>query len=268
MWSGEETKGEFRADRALSSLDWTNIGYDASDGDNILAGILACILKTGLCRLRELRISVRQMDPDGAIQLAEGLFAARNQLETLYITALFPLPHFKENIFELFDWSSKEISSMDVIILSRFLDENTSIKKLKLNSNDIKAPGVMRLMKTVEKMNKLQTLELGSNNFGDPPLIFIGQMLEINNKLIELDIRGNNISDDGVSKLCEGGAPKNKKLKRLNLSYNSIGDIGLVTLKEEFSTNTTLEELHLSNNNISDVMKKLTEEENLTRFKM
>merc|ERR1719335_883065 len=51
LFEGKETRGEFREDRKITSLDWTKIGFDTSDADDLMVFIVAELLKDKRCCL-------------------------------------------------------------------------------------------------------------------------------------------------------------------------------------------------------------------------
>lgn len=96
--------------------------------------------------------------------------------------------------------------------------------------------------------------ELCNFRLGDPGAIAIsaGLLAPQNACLKELSLGGNGITDEGAVALAMTLATGRTKLHRLSLRDNCIGDRGALALAEALATASTLEELDLWGNDISE----------------
>lgn len=254
LWTGPEAAGEFRPDHALTIIDWTGIGFDMCKNDDMVTVTLGVLLNSEKCRLEVLKISVRQLSMRSAAILADGVFHSR--LVDFYISTKFPLENFREDKFDEIDWSNRKITSMDVAILCRFLDDNTSVRKLRLNDNELDYRGIRRLCETLEKSETIRLLHIGANKWDDASTIAIGDMLAKNTSLHKLDIRCTDLTDVDV-KGFRDGLLRNKTLKIFDVGWNQISDEGVMTMVSVLATNTTLREVNMEQNAITQNLKPM-----------
>ena len=99
------------------------------------------------------------------------------------------------------------------------------------------------------KKKKCTELKLGYNYLTCNGMKKLADGLDDNTSLVRLNLFNNKIADQGVYYLCLN----NCKLRTLYLGQNQITDKGAEYLSEMLKTNTTLTQLGLSNNEITDL---------------
>jgi Ran GTPase-activating protein (RanGAP) involved in mRNA processing and transport len=130
--------------------------------------------------------------------------------------------------------------------------ENTTIRELFLEANQISELGAIILTKSLFENYTLYALILDDNNLGDVGASTIAKFLETNMVLQRIDLQRNNIGDVGASAI--GKALKvNTNLEWLDLANNNIGNTGILAIASGLERNTTLRTLFLAMNNFDDV---------------
>mmetsp|Transcript_32068 Transcript_32068/g.42292 ORF Transcript_32068/g.42292 Transcript_32068/m.42292 type:complete len:710 (-) Transcript_32068:129-2258(-) len=127
--------------------------------------------------------------------------------------------------------------------------------ELNVGKNNLAGPvGCQSLAKLLscDSSNKLKVLGLAHTGVGDRGLPCLAQALLSHDLIEELDLQGNEITARGIAALshfftCE------TSLTKLNLSWNSLGNAGLVEVCSAFSHhhNTLLKEVDFSWNGIN-----------------
>ncbi len=139
----------------------------------------------------------------------------------------------------------------DIKILAKALENNTTLKVLKLASNTIKNAGVQHIANGLKSNTTLKALDLSYNIIGDAGVQHLAEALENNNSLQELNLSHNEFADAGARHLAEA-LKTNTSLRSLNLIHNDIGDAGVQHLAEALENNNSLQELNLSHNEFAD----------------
>ncbi|KAG0344125.1 hypothetical protein BG004_004712, partial [Podila humilis] len=147
-------------------------------------------------------------------------------------------------------------------ILSTFLATgSTTLTTLFIGKNNIGNKGTQALAEALKTNRTLSTLDLWSNSIGNIGAQALAETLRINSTLTTLEIRKNFIGDTGTKALAEALKPNNDisdnsdnntVLTHLDLRNNLLGDDGAEALAEALETNSTLTDLHLDSNRISD----------------
>lgn len=167
--------------------------------------------------------------------------------------------------------------------LATMLRANRRVQSLFLRSNSIGPAGIAHLSKALgpDGNATLTKLNLKNNQVGAGGAAELGSMLVHNRSLLDLNLCSNALGPDGASALAaalsgEGGAalsdldlgcnelgpkgashlaqvlPSNRRLERLNLRWNNIGDGGMEALIQGgLEKNQTLKELQLFGNGLS-----------------
>ena len=92
----------------------------------------------------------------------------------------------------------------------------------------------------------LEILEISRTKLGNRGAKKIGDALTKNRTLKKLDISLNDFSSRGCVSIAHGGLRENTHLKELNISWNSIGDIGGVAVGKALEFNRALRTLDLT----------------------
>jgi len=254
LFVGKEARGEFRGgDTKLTSLDWTKIGFDTSDADDLLCFIIAEILKDKRCQLLDLKLHPKQLGIDASYALGEALRINRT-LKYIRLGANLPHELIRNNEIDEIDWVSKDVNSCDLIVLVEILKDNKSVRALKLSENSIDAKGVMALSDFLKTSKSIVAVDLSLNpNLGDDSMQPIKDMLLVNKSLQVLLLKGTGVSDNGAMHLA-AALPKSG-LKKLSLEYNKIGGLGCSKLVDAVDKSPQVQELHLENNQIPPAVK-------------
>jgi len=253
LFVGPEGRGEFRDERKVTELDWTKLGFDSSDGDDLMVFILSEFLKDKRCCLTKVLLHPKQLGVDSANALGDALKVNRT-LTYVRFGANFPLHEIRDNKIEEIDWTAKEVNSCDIIVLVSLLKENKSVKVLKLSENKICARGAEALCEVLKTSKQIVAVDLSLNpDLGDDAMMVFSQMLKVNKQLQVLMLKGTSICDNGAMSLAEA-LPK-CGLKKLYLEYNKIGGAGCAKLANAVSDSPHLKELHLQNNQIPQPVK-------------
>jgi hypothetical protein len=255
LFAGQkETRGEFREDgRKITALDWTKIGFDNSDADDLLCFILAELLKDKRCCLLDLKLHPKQLGVDASAALGEALRVNRT-LKYVRLGANLPHEQIRNNEIDEIDWTSKDINSCDIIVLVSLLKENKSVRVLKLSENAIDAQGCNALCELLKTSKSIVALDLSLNpSLGDDAMMAMKDMLLVNRTLQVLMLKGAGIGENGAMSLA-GGLPKSG-IRSLNLEYNKIGGLGCSKLVNAVEISPQVKELRLENNQIPEPVK-------------
>jgi len=99
---------------------------------------------------------------------------------------------------------------------------------------------------------KCQRLYLTGNKFSNQSISILSDALYNNLTLVELDLSDNSISDIGVEILMDVLLTNKSILKKLHLGSNNISDQGVQYLSDMLKTNHSLTHLMLNRNYISN----------------
>ncbi len=144
---------------------------------------------------------------------------------------------------KIFDFTENHIESEEnLLLLNNFFSKNT-INEVIIGGRYLNNPNINI---NLSNINNFQLIDANISSISSLPIDY-------------LNLLNNNISWKGVQILSNLLSDLNTKLKKLNLSYNFIGDYGCEILSESLKKNNTLFSLDLSYNNITDYgIKKLT----------
>ena len=145
-----------------------------------------------------------------------------------------------------------DLGDLGVQKLAIFLQRNTTLGRLNLRDNKISINGISYLMAALTTNTTLVSLGLSSNKIGDEGIALLVDMMLKNPALQELELRYNKITSQGARKLAELLQTNNTRVKKLDLSYNDLGDDGVIAIAHALRSNTTLTTLNLTRTNIGD----------------
>ena len=175
--------------------------------------------------------------------------------------SIFGFSTFLNSINELdfFDVHNRELSCIDVKLVSKCLEHHAHCTRLILTNCIIGADGAKALAEGLKHCTNLQTLNLNYNSIGADGAKVLAEGLKHCTNLQKLDLSSNSIGDDGAKALAEG-LKHCTNLQTLNLYNNSIGADGAKALAEGLKHCTNLQTLNLCNNSICvDGAKALAE---------
>ena len=170
---------------------------------------------------------------------------------------------------EMLDISSNNLCDDGVIVISKYLKHNRTIKELNIAGNIITEQGAKifadlfccnckietvansgSLSKITKVYSALQKIDISHNFISDYGAAAIGECLKLNKVLKELNLSDNKINNYGVAKIADA-IKINTTLLKLNISHNIISTDGVVAINEYLKFNKTLLELDLSWNKIT-----------------
>ncbi|MBT4879738.1 MAG: FAD-dependent oxidoreductase [Alphaproteobacteria bacterium] len=146
--------------------------------------------------------------------------------------------------------SDQDLGDTGVQIVAQNLP-GSNIHELWLRNTNIWNEGLISLS-NVLKASPVEVLDISGsdNHFGDEGIKALGNTLATNTTLNTLYMRDSKITDPAMFEFAKSIA--HSKLRKIDLSGSGITDYQLGLLLSALETNTTLEEIILDNNPISD----------------
>ena len=256
-----------KACRRLRNNDCTLLHLDLSynkigdEGATALAKALE-----GNTTLKKLILFSIQISDEGATALAEAmkgnttmqtLYLSFNQISDKGATALAKAMKGNTTLQKL-DLGSNQISDEGATALGQALMGNTTLQRLYLYKNKISDEGATALVQAMKGNTTLRHLHLGDNEISDEGATALARLLH---RMLSIYACGREITASGNSFVSDKGATalaraleRNTTLQELWLCNNKISDEteGATALARALERNTTLQELWLPNNNNSD----------------
>ncbi|XP_078288260.1 NACHT, LRR and PYD domains-containing protein 3-like [Rhinoraja longicauda] len=142
--------------------------------------------------------------------------------------------------------------------LASALRANPSLKELKLSANKLGDSGVKQVSAALRNPDcKIQRLGLDSVGLTYSGAEDLASALSTNSSLTELIIGDNALGDSGVKLVSAALRKPDCKIQKLGLNNVGLTNSGAEDLASNLSTNTSLTELHLADNNLGDSGVKL-----------
>ena len=167
-----------------------------------------------------------------------------------------------------------DITDKSSSLIVSLLSSNYPITKLNVSNNKLSSSTDI-IFKSLHHNTVLTELLLEKTSLRSSDMQLLGQMLTSNNTLSVMDISGNDIGPDGCQYLADcrnislnkliihrcnlrvSGADKigimlcHSSITSVDLSWNSIGDVGVEKLVEHLKSNKTIKHLDLWDNGIT-----------------
>ncbi|XP_062892767.1 tripartite motif-containing protein 26-like [Mobula hypostoma] len=187
----------------------------------------------------ELDLSYNELGDSGVKLLSEALRKLKCKIQRLIL-------------------DSVNITAAGVVDLASALSTNRSLTELDLAYNELGDSGMKLVFEALRNRDcKIQKLDLESVGLTAAGVVDLTSVLSTNRSLTELDLRDNKLGDSGVKLVSE--ALRNPKCKLQKLCLVSIGltAAGVVDLASALSTNCSLMDLDLGDNELGDSGVKL-----------
>ncbi|XP_059817728.1 ribonuclease inhibitor-like isoform X4 [Hypanus sabinus] len=153
------------------------------------------------------------------------------------------------------------LTAAGVVYLTSALSTNRSLAELDLADNELGDSGVKLVFEALRNPGcKIQKLCLESVGLTAAGVLDLTSALSTNCSLTELDLRDNELGDSGVKLVFEALRNPECKLQKLGLDFVGLTAAGVVDLTSALSTNRSLTELDLANNELGDSGVKLVSE--------
>ncbi|CAF4548334.1 unnamed protein product, partial [Rotaria socialis] len=154
-----------------------------------------------------------------------------------------------------YNLSNLKLTDLDMEIVAKELEINTSLTKLRLFMNQISDIGAQHLADALRTNTKMEP-QIRKINVTPPPIYSNPQLTELitnNVNSTSVNFSSKNLTDQDMEIVANELLQVNQVITRLDLYANQIGDIGARFVADAVRINTTLKELRLYNNKIGDV---------------
>ncbi|XP_039637665.1 NACHT, LRR and PYD domains-containing protein 3-like isoform X2 [Perca fluviatilis] len=150
--------------------------------------------------------------------------------------------------------SKRSCEALSLVLSS----ESSSLRQLDLSNNDLQDLEVKLLSAGLQSPHcTLETVRLSGCNLSEKSCEAFSSVLSSGSSLRELDLSYNNLQDLGVNMLSAGLQSQHCKLGTLRLSGCKLSERSCEALSSVLSSESSLRELDLSNNNLQDSGGKL-----------
>ncbi|XP_076854882.1 NACHT, LRR and PYD domains-containing protein 3-like isoform X2 [Brachyhypopomus gauderio] len=192
--------------------------------------------------LRELEVNYNDLKDSGVEQLCAGLIS----------------PHCK---LEILRQSGCRVTHESCKFLTSVLQtENSSLRQLEMNNNDLQDSGVEKLCAGLKSSHcKLKIIRLSGCGLTEESCKFLTSVLQTEDtSLREMELNNNELQDSGIAHLSVGLKSSHCKLEILKLSGCLVTEEGCSSLASALSSNPShLKELDLTYNHPGDSGVKL-----------
>lgn len=212
--------------------------------------------------LDTLKLSSNNIGDEGAIAISKFLLRNRtitcldmgfNSIGDQGVAALSESLTVNNSLQTLY-LSGNKISVTGFENLAKALASNTSLRFVYLTGNDAKAAGAEALASAITSSFSLETLDLGRNEIGPDGMASLTRSLKRCGpecRLKKLNISNNNLGDLGVIALGDAMSSY-RNIVHLDVSFNNISQSGAVSLMAALRGYKALRSLFLDNNLIGD----------------
>ncbi|XP_072133528.1 uncharacterized protein [Mobula birostris] len=254
-----------RTNRSLMELNLN----DNKLGDSGVK-LVSAALKKAKCKIQKLWLRDVGLTDSGAKDLASALSSNPSLTElnlganklgdsgVKLVSAALKNSECKIQKLWLYDVGLTDSGAKD---LNSTLSTNQSLTELSLNDNKLGDSGV-KLVSEALKLSecKIQKLSLRNVGLTDSGVEDLLSALRTNPSLTELNLSGNKLGDSGVKLVSEALRNSECKIQKLCLYDVGLTDSGAKDLASTLSTNRSLTELNLNDNELGDSGVKLVSE--------
>ncbi|XP_072890975.1 NACHT, LRR and PYD domains-containing protein 12-like isoform X2 [Hemitrygon akajei] len=258
----EDLASALSTNTSLTELDLSNNKL----GDSGVK-LVSVALRNPECKIQRLRLWDVGLTDSGAEDLASALStkSSLTELDLSYnklgdsgvklVSVALRNPECKIQKLELYNVGLTDSGAEDLVSA---LSTNPSLTELYLSNNDLGDSGVKLVSAALRNPEcKIQKLWLNSVGLTDSGAEDLASVLSTNPSLTELDLSYNKLGDSGVKLVSVALRNPECKIQKLELYNVGLTDSGAEDLVSALSTNPSLTELYLSNNDLGDSGVKL-----------
>jgi Ran GTPase-activating protein (RanGAP) involved in mRNA processing and transport len=223
---------KFNIKSSVTVLDFSQASF-GSDGGKYVAEILK-----SNSTITKLNLSNNSISFDGAKSITDAL-KLNSTLTSLNI-------------------SSNIIGDDGAIRFAYVLKSKSALTKLNISTNSIGTKGAKSIADALAKNSTLKSLDLNSNSIGEEGAIYIADFLnlESNSTLTKLNISSNSIGSVGAKSIGDALCSSKSPLINLNISNNIIEAIAAQSFADNVDKNKKIRKINLSYNGLKpDTMK-------------
>ena len=175
----------------------------------------------------------------------EQLYLGNNNLQSSGVAIIQALKRI--STLKRLNLHGNNMSEKVVDDLADVIKSNTCLEELYLGYNNLQSSAVV-ILQALKEICTLRVLDLDHNNMSEKVVDDLAEVIKSNACLDELYLGNNNLQSSAVVVLQ---ALKGiSTLKILNLNSNNLSEKVVNDLADVIKSNTDLEELYLSNNNL------------------
>eukprot|EP00035_Acanthoeca_spectabilis_P011616 m.205114 g.205114 ORF g.205114 m.205114 type:complete len:650 (+) comp15399_c2_seq1:760-2709(+) len=149
------------------------------------------------------------------------------------------------------DFEDISLEDDGMIALAAALQRNTTVKKIRLGSNNIRQSGSLALGELLKTNSPVREVDLSWNTLGllEEGVQYISSALASNNYLETLVLANCQLGHEAARAIATA-LMANSGLRVLDLRWNNLGAVGATALARSLEYNTTLQHLKLEGNHI------------------
>ena len=144
--------------------------------------------------------------------------------------------------------ANNDLKTSSILVLQA-LKENSKVKVLDLNSNNMTGKAAEDLASVIRNNSNLEQLHLANNNLKTSSILILQTLKEIC-RVTVLDLNGNNMTGEAAENLASV-IKSNCNLERLHLANNELR-ISLILILQALKENSKLQLLDLNDNNMTE----------------
>lgn len=150
-------------------------------------------------------------------------------------------------------YPSKNLHTMDFIVMGELLRKNTDARELDLRGNDMFQTTEINCISQALSVNHgLQKLTFIWNTFGPPGMVMLSNALKHHPTVTDLQLRANGIGPDEGAQALADLVATNTVITTLTCVLNSLSGAGTRKLAQGLLSNNTITSLNLRNNLLKD----------------
>ncbi|XP_062892829.1 ribonuclease inhibitor-like isoform X1 [Mobula hypostoma] len=248
--------------RSLTELD---LAYNELGDSGVK--LVSEALRKPECKIQKLGLRCVGLTAAGVVDLTSALSTNRslteldlsnNKLGDSGVKLVFEALRNSECEIQRLGLQCVDLTAAGVVDLASALSRNKSLTDLDLAYNELRDSGVKLVSEALRKPEcKIQRLGLWSVDLTAAAVVDLASALSTNRSLTELDVGANELGDSGMKLLSEALRKRECKTQKLGLQCVGLTAAGVVDLASALSTNRSLTELNLSNNELRDSGVKL-----------